>query len=372
MHPAIRAVAHFGELWSSSENWEQFVWNLSRFEFPRPLSIYVCPLFVVRQKSQLPAADRLFRNVASVKTQKDSRLVSMLLDSERFPQEHLRGSLVLWPAVDGSHYMLVALAPSLVWDRSVRIPLDRTSTEVVKPSLTQVAMKQVLESFEKNLSGMTIRVVKAASRRWITAKGEPRRMGSRIDWELMSIDEAFREAKEEGKWFTNIKVELLRTGRQGRKFATGIVASIHRHGYHQANAPFPELFSNLTPLLLEIGRETIRRLSNRSRLDSPSLAVRPLAIEYDMNLFKDPSRNRDFIRAATKIPRFGFSILHGNPYLHMALTDFADGSSYEVFVVEASRVFLVPQLRATPGSLNRLLSHLFSGFPEGKIVDAAS
>jgi hypothetical protein len=372
MHPAVKAIAHFTELWAGSENWDQFVWNLNNFRVEKPLGIYVCPLFVVRSEADLPASDRLFKNVTSVETHGGSRLVSMLIDSERFPEEHLRGSATIWPSADGSHYTLVALAPSLVWERSVRIPLERTSPEVLKPSLTQEGMKRILSSFEKQLAVMAIRVLKAASRRWVIAAGEPRRMGSRLDWEVMSVEEAFREAREEGKWFTSIKFELLRTGRQGKNVATGMVSSIHRHGYLQANAPFPELFSSLAVSLVEIGRETLIRLSNRSRLESPNFVVRPLAIEYDADIFKDPSRNKDLIRAATKIPRFGFSVLHGNPYLHISLTDFTDGSSYEIMVVEPRRIFLVPQLRATPASLDRLLSHLFAEFPEGNVVDAAA
>jgi hypothetical protein len=197
-------------------------------------------------------------------------------------------------------------------------------------------------------------------------------MGTRGDWESVSVDDLFREASTEGKWFTSVKFEILRKSESGRIARTGIVSTLARAGYIKTSKAHPELFSVWARLLTEAGRELCLRLSERSRLRVPDLDVRPLAIEYKSPRFESPAAYVEFIAAARKLPRFAHSIIHGNPYLHISMMDYTDGSAYDLFILESTRVLLVPQVRATPSSLNRLLSGIFSHYPEGEVVDVAS
>ena len=63
---------------------------------------------------------------------------------------------------------------------------------------------------------------------------------------------------------------------------------------------------------------------------------------------------------------------HGNPYIHMSVADYTDGSSYDLWVVNPKRIVIVPQIRATEGSLSRLTNHIFEQFKEGEIIEGAA
>ncbi len=48
------------------------------------------------------------------------------------------------------------------------------------------------------------------------------------------------------------------------------------------------------------------------------------------------------------------AVFHRNPYLHFTVTDYLDGSNFDVFVTEDDRVTLLPGYRASVGSLARV------------------
>lgn len=49
----------------------------------------------------------------------------------------------------------------------------------------------------------------------------------------------------------------------------------------------------------------------------------------------------------------GLAVLHRNPYLHLAVTDYLDGSNFDIFVVNESQLTIFAGYRATVGSLAR-------------------
>ena len=66
--------------------------------------------------------------------------------------------------------------------------------------------------------------------------------------------------------------------------------------------------------------------------------------------------------------RSGIAVLHENPYVHISLIDFFDGSAYDIFATSRKAVTIVPQVGASPFSLNRLCNHIFENFREGLIA----
>ena len=94
------------------------------------------------------------------------------------------------------------------------------------------------------------------------------------------------------------------------------------------------------------------------------------AIEYcnkntGKTVFEDSNTNEDFISALKKIPHFGYSVMHSNPYIHMSLLDYKDGSSFEILVHEPNKIVILPQIRASSVSLERVIGHISEKFGEG-------
>jgi len=364
-----KQVRDFGLMWEGSQNFAQFAFNVSRLELAAPARLYMCPLFTARRRdSGLPPVGDLFRGVTHVQTKDGSLYATLELRSSSSDTRRLLGATALWQSDRVPCWEVWTVAPREVWNRAVLSAIGRTDG-AVKPSLRQAQLASVLHEFEARLVKMSLKGKRFASRQWVAAKGEPRRVGARVDWKLMSLDEVLAEVREQGEWLSNMSFELMRLLDDGRRIPTGVHTGISRRGFIQANRPYSELFSELSLLLMRAGKDTIDRYSNRGRESVPKHAVRPIAIEYDYPIFREPSNCRDFIKAAKSVPRFGYSVIHSNPYIHLSLTDSSDGSSYEFFVFDEVRAIVVPQIRATPGSLDRLLSHVFAVFPEGNLAE---
>ena len=59
----------------------------------------------------------------------------------------------------------------------------------------------------------------------------------------------------------------------------------------------------------------------------------------------------------------GVAVVHRNPYLHVAVTDYTDGSNFDVFVTDPSEIVVHPGFTASIGSLNRLLQRIGETLP---------
>jgi hypothetical protein len=65
------------------------------------------------------------------------------------------------------------------------------------------------------------------------------------------------------------------------------------------------------------------------------------------------------------------AVLHRNPYLHVVVTDYADGSNFDVFVTEPDAIEVHPGFRSSLGALTRLTQSLGERFEALKIAEAA-
>jgi hypothetical protein len=111
---------------------------------------------------------------------------------------------------------------------------------------------------------------------------------------------------------------------------------------------------------------------NRGALDSPSFAPRPIQIAYRTQVFEDKHQNRRLIRVLQRLPDAALSVFHPNPYLHASIVDYSDGSSYTIWITNNSSIAIVPEMRASPGSLERLCNHISEHFAEGIIEEISA
>ncbi|WP_309110187.1 hypothetical protein [Saccharothrix sp.] len=65
------------------------------------------------------------------------------------------------------------------------------------------------------------------------------------------------------------------------------------------------------------------------------------------------------------------AVLHRNPYLHVVVTDYSDGSNFDVFVTDPETIEIYPGYRASLGSLTRLSQRLGERFLATDIREAA-
>jgi len=175
--------------------------------------------------------------------------------------------------------------------------------------------------------------------------------------------DTFRRAAERNEWVDKIYFYAK------KNFDRIFKASIARNGLFQCeNLVAIDFYNVVVKSLLRISNKNFKVFKDKSRERNEG-EIKPLSIKYDINLFSDDSQNKRFIEMISDFPNSSYSLYHGNPYIHLSLVDYSDGSSYEIWVVTENEVVIIPQFRASINSISRLTEHVFNKFSEGILVE---
>lgn len=170
----------------------------------------------------------------------------------------------------------------------------------------------------------------------------------------------FNDAENQGKFVD--KVDFSITG----NFVTR--GFIGRNGVAKFVAGDTQFFlrSILIPVAQRAsGKHEVFRNSSRA---PGARDVSPIEIQFGEAIFANREDNLKFIFSLDKMARSGIAVMHQNPYVHVSLIDFFDGSSFDIFATSRKALTIIPQVEASPFSLNRLCNHIFENFREGSIV----
>ncbi len=196
--------------------------------------------------------------------------------------------------------------------------------------------------------------------RFVIIGKKPRLKESDVRWTEEDYKESFRRAAENDQWIDRISFYTQR----GDNLL--FHASLSREGLFECDNKVKEFYETITEYLLGVGRRSIDLYSNRSRMENNG-EIKPIVIEYPNNIFENLQQNKKLIKVISEFPKSSYSVYHSNPYVHLSLVDYVDGSSYDLWVVSADRLVIVPQIRATFNSLSRLCEHVLKRFSEGRI-----
>jgi hypothetical protein len=94
-----------------------------------------------------------------------------------------------------------------------------------------------------------------------------------------------------------------------------------------------------------------------------------IAVQMPTGIFSDAESVSDLLEALSEQRGVGIAVLHRNPYLHVAVTDYLDGSNFDAFVTSDDSVVIYPGYRASAGSLTRLTEHIAERFAAREVAD---
>lgn len=233
--------------------------------------------------------------------------------------------------------------------------------------LTSKHIQSILDSIKEKLNCeiITDRVVSYSrlnKRKTVLSGKPPRFKESNLRWTEEDYKESFQRAAENDQWIDKISFFALQDGKY--KF----YASLSREGLFKCDKNVNAFYKTVTEKLVDVGKMNVGIFSNKSRLENNG-EIRPIAIRYPGNIFEDVEHNKRLIKAVSEFPKSSYSVYHGNPYLHMSIVDYVDGSSYDIWIVSADKLIIVPQIRATFNSLSRLCEHILKRFLEGDISE---
>lgn len=127
-------------------------------------------------------------------------------------------------------------------------------------------------------------------------------------------------------------------------------------------------FNQLLPEYASTSQAKVNVFENKER-SAESGEIEQIRVEFNSNVFRTTEDNEDLIEALSNMSRSSLTVYHRNPYAHLSILDFVDGSSCDVLVTEPDEVTLVPSYRGSRNSLMRVSEQISREFDEGSITD---
>jgi len=96
--------------------------------------------------------------------------------------------------------------------------------------------------------------------------------------------------------------------------------------------------------------------------------VQEIEIQFDNPVFQSKKDNKLLVDALTDLTKASVTVYHANPYAHVSVLDFNDGSSSDIFVTDPKTVSIVPSYRGSTNSLMRISDKLYRELDESTLV----
>lgn len=125
-------------------------------------------------------------------------------------------------------------------------------------------------------------------------------------------------------------------------------------------------FNNYLPAYTNKGQEKADLFTDKERSIETG-EVNEIEIEFDQQVFRTSEDNRSLIQALSNISQSSVTVYHKNPYAHVSVLDYVDGSSCDVFVTESDTISLIPSYRGSLNSLMRISDQISREFQEGSV-----
>ena len=185
---------------------------------------------------------------------------------------------------------------------------------------------------------------------------------SDLRWTYEDYTKSFQRAAENDQWIDKITFAVIK---ENHELFYGFLS---RDGIFKCNKNLRLFFNTILTNVSKIGSDKIKVFKDKSRVENAG-KIKPLIIEYSYSVFKDVEYNKRLIKVLSEFPKSSYSVYHGNPYVHLSLVDYCDGSSYDIWVLTDDKIIIVPQLKASFSSISRLCEHIFRKFREGEIKE---
>lgn len=336
---------------------------------PRGLKIWSQIVFLAGEMTHLISKnDRIIQNHRELK---DGCTVLHIDESiGRIRKIEVDGFIAIVPSKYKGIFRLLCVSDSLFWNRLGIKFIQRSYPLLVPIFFRQPELRQVLLTFEKSISqrfNLAVTELAMKEKRMSERKKSNGKnvFDSERRWTDSSIQKIFDEAEERRQWFKSIRLELfpkngIQTVATIRVTKYGLVAQDH---LYDLSANY--LFENLE----QIGYSRTELFARRGIKERDYSPAKPVSINYPVDIFHEKLNVRKLTTVLKAYPNSSKAVYHGNPYLHMSLADFIDGSSFEIWVLSPRRIIIVPQAKASVPSFEKLVSHIFDHFKEGQAAE---
>lgn len=253
---------------------------------------------------------------------------------------------------------VLTLGNSLFFSRGVLPYFNKAYPRASLTFITHKKLKNLLIDFRDRNNFKDLTIVRTTTYSRIGKKIMPS-----VNWPEFSLEKAFEWVADENGWFQNLKFKV------GKLQAPNVEISVSRNGVIKSNGYMRLIYEFFILPISKTVYENVKFFSKRARLDNPNRNIRPLCIDFGYEQFIELEENRKFIDAMRTMKASSLSVIHSNPYVHLSIFDYFDGSSFDIWVLSREKIIIVPQLKASFQSIKRLINHIFDNYDEGDIKD---
>lgn len=182
-----------------------------------------------------------------------------------------------------------------------------------------------------------------------------------ISYKTRPYPVVFRKARQGGNYVDSLTFKASTEGE------TVLEGSLNRDGTTKIRGGNVEIFFNyLLEQYVSFGQEKAELFTNKERQRQTG-NVQEIEVEFDNPVFQSPKDNELLIEALADLSRASVTVYHKNPYAHISVLDFNDGSSCDVFVTDSETVTIVPSYRGSTNFLMRISDKLYKELDESTL-----
>jgi hypothetical protein len=273
-------------------------------------------------------------------------------------QRHVSGSFALYQnpeSADRPIWTAVTGHDADFFENGLCWLLHMAAPELYSFYLNTSDLEQVLNEFVQSLPpSAQLQISKAIGYSHSNDEGN-------ISFETRPHEEVFRISEERNRYVDKIRFTATHQDR------TLLDAFISRDGEARFSSGNPDLhFDNLMSVYNGLGYQKSDLFEHRERSKETG-SVQQIEIEFSEPLFTSPRDNQLLISALEHLPKSSVTVYHSNPYAHLTVLDFIDGSNCDVFITESDTVSIMPGYRGSSNSLMRISEQISRELREGTI-----
>jgi|GEM_PF-1500957 len=343
---------------------------------PHPPRFASIRQFIIFHK--VPLKDALVKKLADfphLSLVNENPIVFQVNITQSSTRKALEGVFVVLPGSQPNISRIVTVSYTDFWARAIKPLVRKIYPDGMLVFFRQDEIELALLELEKSYgSNYRVRIADVTSKEERPSGQDSVRKSYDTDrrWTDLSIPDVFTQAKERGQWFTGLRFVIQQKRKNSESFIHRGAGRLYKYGEISIDSHYQETTSALLAPLESFVSKRLMLLEKRGIIERGYEPSKPIEILYDYDAFSQVEEVRRFGKVMLSYPNSTKAVFHSNPYYHASIADFLDGSSFDIWVLSASRVVIVPQAKSSTQGFERLISHIFSNFGEGNVNEYSS
>ena len=257
------------------------------------------------------------------------------------------------------YYALSDCPPADFKARFVSLLDDHIPT-ISRAHLSNAEMRSIVGAAAE---GRDVRVGLVSTR---TRRADPEKCDLRTDRVDVPAAEFSGAGDEEGSEITAVEMRCGQAGSACDAAGSPGMLTVTRDCRFEARLGTGALFGAALPRAADLaaGRaEKLRAISRTAGRRTPD----SLIVRFKGRVFADDGKNRARVEAIGSMPLTGLVDWHRDPFIHIALADYGDCSTYDVMALASDELVIIPRFSATDASMSRLINHVMEKFGDAAI-----